>query len=469
MSIVSSLNRQNRVYSATVETPAADGTSTILYASIGNFPNEAKINQIEVTLSTGTLTNPTVYILNNGARHKKAPTALYPTTAVRAATTTTLPSTAAIVYNNGASGVGATLTRGENGSIGNIDGVNIQVGDRILVKNQASALQNGIYTVTAAGSGGAAYVLTRATDADTATTEMRYGLSTTVTSGTLNSGKTFFMNNSAAITMGTTALTWIQNTNLADTFVEGSSTGTASGQSATITFNPGINYTNEPKHSDCLNLAVSMAGPIPSGGKFKIDVEYIPLQEFKYPFSDETPVLSNHAFRVLRQPNSGNATDITMEACQNINPYGLGGDSNSLSFVAFNATTDYLYIGSTYKFSRILIHPHALSYVAAGTTLTLEYWNGAWTAMPQFFDNTSDQQATASTLSYAGTIEFDAPGDWVAYKLSTDPMTVYENAIIAGTAYPPGMFIHPLRYFVRLKLSTVSTPVRLVKALILKD
>jgi len=469
MSIVSSLNRQNRVYTATVQTPAADGTSTILYASIGNFPNSAKINQVKVTLSSGTLTNPTVYILNNGAKHKKAPTALFPTTAVRVATTEALPSDGAIIYANGAAGVGATLTKAENGTLGNIDGVNVQVGDRILVKNQVTTLQNGIYTVTSVGSGGSAYVLTRATDADTATTEMRYGLSTAVTSGSVNAGLTYFMNNSAAITMGTTGLTWVVSSSLADSYVEGTGTGTASGQSATVVFNPAINWANTP-HSDCFNIAASMAGPIPSGGKFTFEIEYTPLQEFKYPYSDETPIVKNTHFRVLRQPSAGNATDLTVDASQNFNPYGLGADNNSLSFLALNATTDNLYIGSTKKFSRILIHPHASNYIGAGISLTVEYWNGSsWVAVPFLWDNTSDQQGTPSTMSYAGTVEFAAGANWTPYKLSTDPMTVYENDILAGNAYPPGMMVHPDRYYVRLRIGSLAAPLRLVKAVILKD
>jgi hypothetical protein len=63
---------------------------------------------------------------------------------VRAATTTAL---AAVTYNNGA----GTLTANANGAL-TIDGVTVSVADRVLIKNQASAVQNGIYTVTATGS-----------------------------------------------------------------------------------------------------------------------------------------------------------------------------------------------------------------------------------------------------------------------------------------------------------------------------
>lgn len=465
MSIVSSLNRQNRVYTASVQTPAADGTSTVLYASFGNFPNVATIKSIKATLSSGTLTNPTISILNNGAAYKNAPTAIFATTAVRVATTTALPSTGAIVYNNGASGTGATLTRGENGALGAIDGVTLSVSDRILVKNQATPAQNGIYTVTNVGSAGAAYVLTRATDADTTVTELRYGLATTVTAGALNINKKFFMNNSAAITVGTTAVTFAEYTALSNTFIEGSGTGAASGQEATVTFtSPGINW-QDAFHANCLNVAISMVGAIPSGAKFTLDVEYVPLQEFSI-IGDSTGIKADSTWRVLRQPSSGNAIDITDEVRQNFNPYGLGGDSNSLSTVALSVSGDKLYIGSEKLFNKILVHPHTSAYVAAGIGLTLEYWNGsAWTALPQVLDNTSDQQATPSTMSYAGVIAFSPPSDWAKQKIATDPMTIYENGILAGTEYPPGMMVHPSRYFLRLSITSLASPLRLIKLL----
>lgn len=89
---------------------------------------------------------------------------LFQAVAVSAATTTTLPAN---TYNNGTSGVGATLTGNANGAFAAVDGYTAGVGDRILVNNQASSLQNGVYTLTTLGNGGAAYVLTRATDFNT--------------------------------------------------------------------------------------------------------------------------------------------------------------------------------------------------------------------------------------------------------------------------------------------------------------
>lgn len=82
------------------------------------------------------------------------------------ATAAVLPNTP--TYSNGASGVGATLT-----SVGNarlvVDGVNANDGQRILVKNQADPIQNGVYVVEAQGSVSTQWVLERASDFDSST------------------------------------------------------------------------------------------------------------------------------------------------------------------------------------------------------------------------------------------------------------------------------------------------------------
>lgn len=84
-----------------------------------------------------------------------------PAVSVEAATTGVLSNTP--TYNNGTAGVGATLTAGSAGVL-TVDGYSPAINEPILVKNQASALQNGVYTLTTVGTGGVAYVLTRRTD-----------------------------------------------------------------------------------------------------------------------------------------------------------------------------------------------------------------------------------------------------------------------------------------------------------------
>jgi hypothetical protein len=120
---------------------------------------------------------------------------------VRAATTTTL---ATVTYNNGA----GTLTASANGALV-IDGVTVSVADRVLIKNQASAVQNGIYVVTTTGSAGAAFVLTRGPDADTAA-ELTGGAFFFVEEGTDNADNGYVTSFNGTPTLGTTEITFSQ-------------------------------------------------------------------------------------------------------------------------------------------------------------------------------------------------------------------------------------------------------------------
>ena len=81
---------------------------------------------------------------------------------VKTSTTTPLPP---VKYVNGISGVNATLTALSNGALPPQDGVQISDGERLLVYQQASGHQNGVYVVKQ-GSGSSKFVLTRAADSD---------------------------------------------------------------------------------------------------------------------------------------------------------------------------------------------------------------------------------------------------------------------------------------------------------------
>jgi hypothetical protein len=121
---------------------------------------------------------------------------------VKAATNTNFAAT----YNNGTSGIGATLTSSTTG-VFTFDGVTVALTDRILVRSQTNNTQNGIYTVTTLGATGVACVLTRATDADNNPDgEMANGDVVFCTNGTLNTGKTFINASTNPITIGTSAI-----------------------------------------------------------------------------------------------------------------------------------------------------------------------------------------------------------------------------------------------------------------------
>jgi len=95
----------------------------------------------------------------------------------------------------------ALSTALENGDV--VDGVTLVTGDRVLVKNQSTASENGIYVVQASGAA------VRAIDADS-NTEVTTGMFTFVSEGTVNADSGFVLSTNDTITLGTTALTFVQ-------------------------------------------------------------------------------------------------------------------------------------------------------------------------------------------------------------------------------------------------------------------
>jgi len=120
-----------------------------------------------------------------------------------AATTGTLSSITGgtVTYNNGTAGVGATLTLSV--ALTTLDGYTLLNGDRVLVKNEATQANNGIYTWATGGT-----VLTRATDFDTAA-EMASGDFTFITNGTLYAN-TGWVQTDPVTVVGTSPVTWVQ-------------------------------------------------------------------------------------------------------------------------------------------------------------------------------------------------------------------------------------------------------------------
>lgn len=133
---------------------------------------------------------------------------LDPKASVRVATQAALP---AATYDNGAAGVGATLTADANGALPAQDGITLVVGDRVLVKDQAAALQNGIYVVTALGDASNPFILTRATDCDgSPANEVSGGMYTFVEAGTNSAGNGYVAIADGNIAVGTGAINMSQ-------------------------------------------------------------------------------------------------------------------------------------------------------------------------------------------------------------------------------------------------------------------
>ena len=124
--------------------------------------------------------------------------------AVQEATTTALPS---CTYDNGASGIGATLTATSPAALV-ADGQTVALNDRVLVQNQAAQADNGIYVCSVQGDSGTPFRLTRSADMNTpSSVPAAYVF---VQKGTLYGGSGFTVNSAGPYTIGTTAITWTQ-------------------------------------------------------------------------------------------------------------------------------------------------------------------------------------------------------------------------------------------------------------------
>ena len=85
-----------------------------------------------------------------------------------------------------------------------IDGISLSSGDRVLVKNQSTASENGIYVWNGASS-----TATRATDADSSS-EVTAGMFVFVEEGTVGADQGFVLTTDGSITVGSTSLSFTQ-------------------------------------------------------------------------------------------------------------------------------------------------------------------------------------------------------------------------------------------------------------------
>lgn len=181
-----------QIFDPTADRARANHTGTQLAATISDFDTQVRVSRLDQMAA------PTASVsLNN----QKITNLLDPTAAQDSATKSYVDAARAGLDLKDSVRAATTANITLSGTQ-TIDGVAVIAGDRVLVKNQTTGSQNGIYVV-------AAGAWARSTDAD-ANAEVTAGMATFVSEGTANGNTQWVLTTDDPITVGTTALTFTQ-------------------------------------------------------------------------------------------------------------------------------------------------------------------------------------------------------------------------------------------------------------------
>ena len=188
---------------------ATSGNMTVGAASGNNSVNLVPTGTGTVDVANKRITSVAEPTQSSDAATKNYVDAVKTGLDVKDSVIATTTANLAATYSNGTSGVGATLTNSGTQAAITIDGRVLVVGERVLVKDQTTGLQNGFYKVTTVGTASVNWVLTRTVDADE-DSEITPGAFTFVEEGTVGANNGYVCTNVGAITVGTTAITFVQ-------------------------------------------------------------------------------------------------------------------------------------------------------------------------------------------------------------------------------------------------------------------
>ena len=347
-----------------------------------------------------------------------------------------------VTYNNGSSGVGATLTNAGAQAALVVDGVTMTATDvsnatRILIKNQASGAQNGVYVLTNQGSASTNWSMVRSADMDTAG----------VGADTVSPGDTFYV--IAGSTQATTS--WVQTTQLPITigttalvFVQ------VGGPSGGYTFGTGLDLTGS---------VVSIANTTVTAGAYTIGNFTVNAQgQLTAASSSATTGSGNVVLATsptLVTPALGTPSSGTLTSCTGLPlntgvtgtlPIGNGGTGQTTASTAFNALSPITTVGDLIlgtganTAGRLAIGANSYVLTSDGTTASWAAPSGGVSTFSAGTTGFTPNTATTGAVTLSGTLATTNGGtgltsfttNGAVYATSTSALTTGTLPVASG-------------------------------------